>query len=347
MAATMRPESIPPHELALERLEERWLVEGGRPRLLELRAEGGRTRLVAGDATFHAESTSFFPRSDSFGGPADRIFSALLDALPPAARFHVRRVALSRTATLAGGKTSRDSTSFCSMKGEGGTLVMPLSLQAPDLLFESLDLLESGADGPRADLHALPLAWLRGTAAVLFHEAAGHPAEAGAPSLAWPKWLRVLDDPSHEGLGAMAFDDTGRSVGAADLARGARPAALRRESYRDEPLLRMTNLVVSADASSLPLPDPRVEALLLGGGRWDPTTDVVAIRVIRARRVISGVSSPVAPFTWRAPRAAIPALLAGGGGPVAAYPGVLCADEGQRIPVGSFASAIVTEALPR
>jgi hypothetical protein len=344
----MKPATIPPHELAVERIEERWVVEEGRPRLLELRAEGGRTRLTPGDPAFRAESIPFFPRSDSFGGAGDRIFSALLDALPPAARFHVRRVAIFRTAIPEDGGILRDATSFCTMKGAGGTLVMRLSVDAPDLLFESLDLLESGGDGVRPDPHALPLAWLRGTGAVLFHEALGHPAEAGAPRLKWPPWLRVVDDPSHEGLGAMEFDDTGRRIAAADLTRGACPMAARRESYRDEPLVRMTNVVVStAGAPFPPLPDPRLEALLLGGGRWDPVTDLVSIRVIRARRVVAGIASTAAPFTWRAPRTRIPSLLVGGGGPLLAYPGVACGDEGQRIPVGSFAPAIVTEALPR
>ncbi len=341
------PPAIPAHELSLERIEERWIVDEGRPRLLELRAEAGRARLGAGERAFRAESTPFFPRSDSFGGAADRIFSALLDALPPTARFHVRRVAIARTAIADGGDPRRETSRFCTMRGEGGTLVLPLSLDAPDLLFEALDLLEGGPGGARADVHDLSLAWLRGTAAVLLHEAAGHPAEAGAPALRWPEWLRIVDDPGHAGLGSMEFDDVGRLLTVADLARGERPAALRRESYRDEPLARMTNLVVGAAASSLSLPDPRIEALFLGGGRWDPATDLVAIRVIRARRVAGGIESPLAPFTWRAPRAAIPSLLAGGGGPTSSYPGVLCADEGQRIPVGSFAPAIVTEALPR
>lgn len=341
------PPPVPPHELSIERTEERWVVEDGRPRLLELRAEAGRTRLARGERAFHAESAPFFPRADRFGGAGDRIFSALLDSLPPAARFHIRRVAISREARAEGGERRRDATAFCTMRGEGGTLVLPLSVDAPDLLFEALDLLESGIATERAAIHELPVAWMRGTAAVLFHEVVGHPAESGAPPLRWPGWLRIVDDPARAGLGAMGFDDVGRPVAAADLARGERPSALRRESYRDEPLVRMTSLVVSGDSPSFALPDPRIEALLLGGGRWDPATDTVSIRVIRARRVAAGVASPLAPFTWRAPRVAVPSLLGGGGGAVEAYPGVLCGDEGQRVPVGSFAAQVVTEALPR
>ncbi|HEY0590133.1 MAG TPA: hypothetical protein VGF40_00050, partial [Thermoanaerobaculia bacterium] len=69
----MSPPSVPPHELSIERTEERWVVEDGRPRLLELRAEAGRTRLAAGERTFQAESTAIFPRADRFGGAGDRI----------------------------------------------------------------------------------------------------------------------------------------------------------------------------------------------------------------------------------------------------------------------------------
>jgi hypothetical protein len=347
MAAPMRRPALPPHEFSHHRVEERWIVEEARPRLLELRAEGGRSRLEAGEDTLRAESTSFFPRADAFGGARDKIFSAILDALPPGARFHARRVAIARTAILENGAPKSDETSFCTLRGAGGTLVLPLSLDAPDRLFEALDLLEGETVGPRADLHALPIAWMRGTASVLAHEAAGHPAEAGAPSLAWPDWLTIADDPSREGLASMEFDDAGRWTEPVDLSRGERPSALRRESYRDEPILRMTNLVVAAGPHAPALPDPRLEVLLLGGGRWDPVTDVVSIRVLRARRVDGGVPSPVAPFVWRAPRPLIPSLLSGGGGEIAAYPGVLCADEGQRIPVGSFAATLVTEALPR
>jgi hypothetical protein len=345
----MKPLRIPPHELAIERIEERWLVEEGRPRLLELRAEGGRARLAPGESLIRTESTPFFPRSDSFGGAGDRIFSALLDALPPAARFHVRRIAISRTAIPEEGAVLRDATSYCTMKGAGGTLVLRLAPDAPDLLFESLDLLESGGAGLRAEPRDLPLAWLRGTGAILFHEALGHPAEAGATRLEWPDWLRVMDDPSHQGLGRMEFDDVGRSVAPVDLTRGGRLTTARRESYRDEPLVRMTNVVVSTvDSRPAPLlPDPRLEALLLGGGRWDPVSDEISIRVIRARRVVSNVASAVAPFTWRARRETIPSLLLRGGGPILAYPGVACGDEGQRVPVGSFAPTILTEALPR
>lgn len=343
----MASPAIPPHALSLERIEERWIVDEGRPRLLELRAEGGVTRLAAGETTFRARSTPFFPKPDSFGGPADRVFAALLDALPPGASFHVRRVALGRTAVPDGGAARRDTSRFCTVRGEGGTLVLPLSVDAPDILLEALDLLESAATGVRADIHELPVAWLRGTAAVLFHEAIGHPAEAGAPPVRWPGWLRVVDDPAASALVSAEFDDVGRPISSADLTRGERPAALRRESYRDEPLVRMTNLVVTAHAPAFALPDPRIDALLLGGGRWDPASDLVTIRVIRARRIADGVASPVTPFTWRAPRVAIPSLLGGGGGDVSAYPGVLCADEGQRIPVGSLAAPVVTEALPR
>src|SRR5207248_2494661 len=57
------------------------------------------------------------------------------------------------------------------------------------------------------------LVWHNGSAAVLLHEAIGHAAEHDARPVAWPAWLRV-----------------------------DAPLAMRRESFSDVPLLRMTHL---------------------------------------------------------------------------------------------------------
>ncbi|MGH9458848.1 MAG: hypothetical protein ACRD2J_14540 [Thermoanaerobaculia bacterium] len=335
---------IPPHEFALARAEERWIVEGGEPRLLELRAESGHAIVTEADGIVRidARSRAYFPTSSSYGGADDRLFAAILDALPPARRFHVRRLLLTRSVTAMDGTTFEQAERLVTIRGGAAGIVLRLDGHAADVVFDLADLLASPQPDARpAPWREVPLAWLRGSAAILFHEAIGHPAEVGAAPVSWPRWLRVFDDPAHDGLGAMARDDTGRAAAAADLTAGETPHAWRREGYRDLPLRRMTNVVVRAENSGA-LPLPRIEIDILGGGRWDPLTDLVEIRVAAARLVESEGATPLLPFTWRARRAAIPALLAGAAGEPASYPGVLCSHEGQRIAVGSWAPVVVT-----
>lgn len=320
-------------------------MTAGRPRLLELRAEKGEAALAGGPATrIEARSVAFFPQPAGFGGEAERIFATLLDALPKSGSFHLRRVREERTIFPHEGEPVLRSARLVSLRASaGGSLIFPLDLSVPERLLEALDLLEMGPP-ERLDVRGIPIAWTGGTAAVLLHEALGHPAEADADPIRWPDWLEVLDEPEHDGLGTMPVDDHGVVPTRARLTGGERPDAFRRASFRDVPLRRMTNLVVRTDQAPAELPDPRLEVLLLAGGRWDAAADVVELRVARARLVRGGSARTLAPFTWRAPRTAVAASLRGAIGPVVAYPGVICAVEGQRVAVGSFSPTLVMEA---
>jgi len=146
-----------------------------------------------------------------------------------------------------------------------------------------------------------PLVWHHGSAAVLLHEAVGHAAEHGAPPVEWPAWLRI-----------------------------DAPLAMRRESFSDVPLLRMTHLRAWADDAPFVMPDERVDIHLVAGGGYDPLTDVVTLRIAVPR------------MTLRATRAQIARALRGAAGPPLRYPGVVCSREGQRLVVGSFAPEIIT-----
>jgi len=163
-----------------------------------------------------------------------------------------------------------------------------------------------------------PLVWRNGSAAVLLHEAVGHAAEHHAPPVAWPQWLSVHDEPE----GSPATDL---------LCEG--PSVLRRASFRDVPLPRMTTLVARQQGAPFSLPERTVEVYLVASGSYDPLTDIVTIDV--------AVSS-AGPFTIRDSRANVAASLIGGSGEPDDYPGVICSREGQELVVGSRAPVLVT-----
>ena len=157
---------------------------------------------------------------------------------------------------------------------------------------------------------------------MLLHEAIGHATEHGHAPLEWPPWLRVRD--------------AARDGRVANLLAGEQPAATRRESFRDVPLRRMTNLVVEQHGAPFELPDDRIEIQLVAGGAYEPLTEIVTINV---------AISDAGPFTIRAPRRAIARSLVGAQGNPIRYPGVICSREGQELYVGSHAPVIVTTEL--
>jgi len=155
--------------------------------------------------------------------------------------------------------------------------------------------LEAGATRGKA------LLWLNGTASVLLHEAFGHPAEHDVAPVKWPEWLRI-----HA------------------------PLAVRRESFRDVPLRRLTTVVAAQTHAPFHLPKEHVAIHYVSGGAYDPVTDIVTIEVAVPR------------FTLRATRAEVARSIAGARGEPIRYPGVVCSREGQRLVVGSFAPEIIT-----
>lgn len=177
---------------------------------------------------------------------------------------------------------------------------------------------------PSSTRSDLPILWRNGSAAVLFHEAIGHPAEHNAHPVEWPAWLSVRDEPQ------FPIDDCGNDARAVDLMREP-PACFRRESFRDIPLRRMTNVVVRGEKHFNET--DFIEVHLVRGGSYDPLTDIVTIDI--------AVSS-IGPFTIRKTRAEIAASIIGATGAPIAYPGVICSREGQELVVGSHAPIMVT-----
>lgn len=181
------------------------------------------------------------------------------------------------------------------------------------------------------DYRSIPLVWHNGSASVLLHEAAGHAAEHDHERLEWPSWLSVRDEPDE------TLDDLGHRCRAADLLAGEPPACFRRESFRDVPLRRMSNLVARGSAP-FELPERRIDVYLVSGGTYEPLDETVTIHVAAARIG----DRWIAPFALREPRASIARAILGATGDPQRYPGVVCSAEGQELVVGSKAPLMLT-----
>jgi len=190
---------------------------------------------------------------------------------------------------------------------------------SPEYAREDYELLRAIAavepEGEAVDYRGIPIVWRNGSAAVLLHEAIGHAQEHDHAPIDWPPWLEV------------------------DV-----PLQLRRASFSDIPLLRMTNLRISGGgrparlAGETPAPLSEIEILLVAAGSYEPLTETVTLRIAAAN--YDGRRLP--PFDIRESRAAVAeALIAAEGDPIR-YPGVVCSREGQELVVGSFAPVMVT-----
>ncbi|HYI08279.1 MAG TPA: hypothetical protein VEK57_04340 [Thermoanaerobaculia bacterium] len=211
---------------------------------------------------------------------------------------------------------------------EGVTRTMVVSdgvhsiVSAPEFLAEDVALLRVCGMGPMGQTAAHSsqqshsMLWKHGTAAVLLHEAFGHAREHGHAELEWPQWLHVDVD-----------------------------LAMRRETFRDVPLLRMKHVVATQQDAPFELPPERIEILLVEGGIYEPLTETVTLRIAAADLVEHGTTTRIAPFTHTATRQTIARSLLGATGEPLRYPGVICSREGQELVVPSWAPLILTEAL--
>ena len=182
------------------------------------------------------------------------------------------------------------------------------------------------------DYRSLPILWHHGSAAVLLHEAAGHAAEHEHARLEWPAWLSVLDEPD------VPVDDVGNRPYVADLLACEPPSCFRRESFRDVPLRRMSNLVARGEAP-FEIPERRIDVHLVSGGAYEPLDETVTIHIAAAKLG----DRWLAPFTIRESRVSIARAIRGAAGEPQRYPGVICSSEGQELVVGSRAPLMLTE----
>jgi hypothetical protein len=234
-------------------------------------------------------------RDDALVAQCDHLMAELRRCIVPDARM--RLVAEASTEGIAQTITVRH---------HGHSIVT-----TPEHLEQDLALLRTAGvppAGPAAS-RRLPILWKNGTAAVLLHEAYGHPLEHGHAPLTWPAWLHV-----------------------------EAPLKLRRASFRDVPLLRMTTLTARQANAPFELPAERIEVHLIDGGHYEPLTEVVTVRVAAA--TIDGI--PTGPFTLEQTRAGIARAIQGAHGDPIRYPGVICSREGQELVVGSRAPELLT-----
>jgi hypothetical protein len=199
------------------------------------------------------------------------------------------------------------------------TIVVTLAglsvVTTPEHLAGDVALLRSATSPAKDDTHPrdIPLLWKHGSAAVLLHEAAGHALEHGQPPLDLPSWLTI------------------------DV-----PLQLRRASFKDVPLLRMTDVVARQTNAPFALPARRIEIVLVDGGSYDPLTELVTVRVAAAQLVDGDDVRALAPFTIEEQRATIARSIVGAAGEPLRYPGVICSREGQELVVGSHAPLMLT-----
>ena len=202
----------------------------------------------------------------------------------------------------------------------------------PDRLAQDIQLAR-----PRASTRVpgnLPIVWANGSASVLLHEAIGHAAEEGAQAMAWPAWLRVRDEPR------FRLDDAGQFASTSDLLR-QRPSSLRRATFKDVPIPRMTRVVVDGE-HPFAMPEDYIEVQLTAGGRYDPLTDRVSISVAQA---VDSHGEALRPFVIRTTRDRVRTSLLGASGAPLRYPGVICSSDGQKLAVECAAPVILTSEL--
>ncbi|HEX6087266.1 MAG TPA: hypothetical protein VF266_22235 [Thermoanaerobaculia bacterium] len=257
----------------------------------ELWSHGRRveSRLSYGEAVHETDGsiTATDTRDDALVARAEAQLERLRAAMPNDAL--VRLVAES---TLEG-----DTATMTVREGALSIVTDPEHVQ------EDLHLMRTAGVPPAARaVCRRPLLWKNGTAAILLHEAHGHPLEHHHEPLPLPDWLHV-----------------------------EAPLIERRQTFRDVPLLRMQHVRVTQTNAPFDLPEEHIEVTMVDGGAYEPLTQTITIRVS---------ASSIGAFTIVEPRANI--LFLGARGDAQRYPGVICSREGQELVVGSHAPALVT-----
>jgi len=212
-----------------------------------------------------------------------------------------------RVRLIANASTGEDSaTMTIGMRGLS-IVTSPEHVMRDSELLRGIAAIEP--EGGAIEVRGVPIVWRNGSAAVLLHEAIGHAMEHDHEPLEWPSWL-----------------DAGVSL------------RMRRATFRDVPLRRMTEVVARQSGAPFDVASPHIDVLLVAGGAYEPLSETVTLRVAAAdydgRRLL--------PFEIRATRAEVARAITGAEGEPIRYPGVVCSREGQELVVGSVAPVMLT-----
>jgi hypothetical protein len=202
-------------------------------------------------------------------------------------------------------------------------------------------LVEISSVRPVADYRRLPLVWRNGSGAVLMHEAVGHPKERGHPARS-DRASRPVAENSARARRASTAGGTPALLEWPSWLTVETPFAMRRQSFTDIPLQRMTSVRVEANLQAA-APQHRIDILLVAGGRYEPLTDRVSLFISAADLIEGNTAARLRPFTIEATGSDIARGLRGASGEVRRYPGVICSKEGQELFVSSFSPDLVTE----
>jgi hypothetical protein len=258
----------------------------------ELWSRGRRveSRLAHGEAVHQADGsiTATDARDDALVARAEHLLERLRDSMPDDALVRI----------VGEASTDGETSAMTVRRGSLSIVTDPDHVHADLQLLREAGVPPAGATAPGRR----PIVWRNGTAAILLHEAHGHPLEHGHAPLALPDWLSVEV-----------------------------PLRNRRATFRDVPLLRMDFVRISQDAAPFDIPAGAVEVYMVDGGRYEPLNGMIAIRV---------AASSIGPFELVANRHEI--VFLGAQGQPQRYPGVICSREGQELVVGSSAPVMVT-----
>jgi len=349
-------DSIPDHFFAEAIRDELWRIKNGKAILASRRLEQGYARTWPELRECRIEASSDFEAVERpITVPAD-LPRTLANRVSAEHRDLVERVRKGPCDEIQ--VRVRHSARLVASRGvatEMGSLVLILEtpaasiVTAPPTLDEDvsgLSRIDPPCDGSELEYQAFPMRWRAGSAGVLLHEAIGHRSLHSESSGPWPAWIEVFDDPSLPGPGRLPIDDTGTSTECRNLCRGQVPSARRREDYRQLPIPRMTNLVVAQSNAPFELPKRRIDILHAHEGGYDPLTDEIRI-IVTGTAVENDERSRPVRFEIRESHRAIASALEGARGAPVRFPGILCAEEGQRVPTGCWAPEILTKAFER
>jgi predicted Zn-dependent protease len=265
------------------------------------------------------------------------------------------------------GRSVAATQTLSASSAEALTALAGRECTAEDLVARALRGLESAA-APRGEM---PVVFASPSGGFLLHEICGHLLEAdhilrGASPFAGARGqavasplLTLADDGSITGMrGSTLFDDEGVAARRTPLimegtlvgylsdrltafaTNGISTGNGRRQSYRDAPMPRMTNLVIDAGAPGFDeIVSSTPSGLLvtrLGRGRVDPSTGRFALAVEEGFLIEQGrATAPVAGVVLRgAARELLQCIDAVGCDPVADSGAPVCVKEDQAIPFG-------------